>query len=350
VGEVQADWLDEGIDIEDDLIQSNRDQLQLEDARLETLIQWGQKRLAWALRERNRLRRDKRLNNFQTSEKVKDLIKPFTKTEQKRFIKVAEAVSKIPEITEEDIDRTVESVVNAQSEKAVRELIDNIEEQDDAFQDQMWAMVHEFGLIDARRLMSIVEARLGTIRKLKDAIQRGAREVPDIHNIVVSDPWLLDPRWNIVDHELDIASLGIPYSPELDERGLRLDFLFALAPHSPAPLDEVIVVEIKRGTNSDGSVRKVKDSEINKFHMYVLSVQDFYQKSTERPSVRGVMIAQGYTAMADRLRKSLEGVTGVRLTFSTWDRVIDETERMHMAWLDLSRTRADIVWTDPAEA
>ncbi len=33
VGEVQADWLDEGHDIEDDLIQANRDQLQLADVK-----------------------------------------------------------------------------------------------------------------------------------------------------------------------------------------------------------------------------------------------------------------------------------------------------------------------------
>jgi hypothetical protein len=50
VGEVEADWIDEGVDIEDDLIQSNRDQLQLEDQRLEFFINWGRRRLNWALR------------------------------------------------------------------------------------------------------------------------------------------------------------------------------------------------------------------------------------------------------------------------------------------------------------
>ena len=33
VGEVIANWLDTGTDIEDDLVQTNRDQLQLEDDR-----------------------------------------------------------------------------------------------------------------------------------------------------------------------------------------------------------------------------------------------------------------------------------------------------------------------------
>jgi hypothetical protein len=342
VGEVEADWIDRGIDIEDDLIQSNRDQLQLEDKRLEFFISWGRKRLAWALRERSRLKREKALNKFEASERVKDLIKPFTSTEQRRLLKVAKSVSDIPEITEEDITRTVETVVNAQSDKAVRELIDRIDEQEDVFQDQMWQFVYEFGLIDARRVLSVIEARIATIRKLKEAIGRGAREVPNIHDIVQKDPWLLDPRWNIVADELDISTLGIDYKPGTDETGLRLDFLFALVPHAPAPMDEVIVVEIKRGTNSDLSERKATADEVNKFHLYVLAVRDHYFRSTEHPAVRGLMIAQGYTGQAELLRRSLEENRDVRLTFRTWDRLIDETERMHLAWLDLSRIRADL--------
>lgn len=51
VGEVQADWIDAGVDVEDDLIQSNRDQLQIEDDRLTPFVEWGRRRLAWALRE-----------------------------------------------------------------------------------------------------------------------------------------------------------------------------------------------------------------------------------------------------------------------------------------------------------
>jgi hypothetical protein len=340
VGEVRADWIDEGQDVEGDLIQSNRDQLQLEDQRLEFFINWGRRRLNWALRERNRLRREKRQAKTKVSKRIQDMIEPFTKTEQSRLLNVAHQVSKIPEITEEDIEATIETVVNAQSDKAVRELIESIELQDDAFQDGMWQLVYEFGLIDARRVLSLVEARLATIRKLKDAIHQGEREVPGIHKIIAEDPWLLDPRWNIVADEMDISVLGVDYEPEIGEQGLRLDFLFALVPHAPAPLDEVIVVEIKRGTNADGSARKATDVEVQKFHTYVLQVRDHYAKNTAPPSVRGLFIAQDYTTRANTVRRSLESMTDVRLTFRTWDMAIEDTERMHLAWLELSKMRA----------
>ncbi|WP_412519735.1 ATP-binding protein [Actinomadura madurae] len=339
VGEAHADWLDTGADIEDDLIQSNRDQLQLEDERIQFFLEWGRKRLRWALKERNRLRREKTYEKITVNDDVKRMLEPYTKTEQRRFLNVAKTVSRIPEIDEQGIADTMKSVVDAQSEKAVREMMEEIEQEDDAFQERVWQIVHDFGLIDARRLLSIIKARLATIRKLKDAIKQGAREVPEIHKIVIADPWLLDPRWNIIADEVDVSTLGVSYEPEQDEEGLRLDFMFALAPHAPARLDEIIVVEIKRGTDSKGRERRVTPQEINKFHLYVLAVREYYQKSTEHPTVRGLMITQGYTAQANGLRRSLESSTDIRLAFRTWDRVIEETERMHVAWLNVSQER-----------
>lgn len=82
VGEVEADWLDVGTDIEDDLIQSNRDQLQLEDQRLVGMLDWGQKRLRWALNQRNELRKKKAIEGFEASEEIKKLLENFTPSER----------------------------------------------------------------------------------------------------------------------------------------------------------------------------------------------------------------------------------------------------------------------------
>lgn len=336
VGEVVADWLDE---IEDDLIQSNRDQLQLEDHRLVEFLAWGRRRLAWALRERAKLKREKSLAEFEAGEEVEALLESYTATEKKRLLGVAKAISRIPEIDQAGITSTMRSVVDAQADRAVREMMEQIEQEDDAMQERVWQLVHEFGLVDARRTLSIVEARLATIRKLQMAVDTGAKEIPELHNIVLNDPWLLDPRWNLLDDEVSLTDLGVQFVPEQDEKGNRLDFLFGLAPHAPAPMDEVVVVEIKRGTDAAGNVRKATDAEVNKFHGYVLAVQEHHAKSSERVTVRGLMIAQGYTSNAELLRKSLEANPSVDLAFKTWHRVIGDTERMHTGWLEVSKER-----------
>lgn len=341
VGEVQADWIDQGADIDDDLIQSNRDQLQLEDARLEDFLDWGRRRLSWALRKRAELKSEKALDEFQASAEVQELLKPFTKGEQRKLMAVAKKISDVPEIDESGVTETMRSVVNAHSDSAVREMMDRIAEGGDEIQESMWSLVHEFGLVDARRNLTIIEARIATIERLQRAVQLGAREVPDIHHIVVGDPWLLDPRWNLLDDEVDLSKLSIKFEPEIDETGNRLDFLFALAPHPPAPLDEVVVVEIKRGSTAKGEMRRATVDEVNKFHQYVLAVMDHHAKSTQSPRVRGLMVAQDYTAQADSTRKSLETLQNVQLAFQTWDRVIDDTKRMHLGWLAVSKGRID---------
>ncbi len=340
VGEVEADWLDEGFDIEDDLIQSNRDQLQLEDARLVGLMEWGRRRLAWALRERNRLRQEVNIREFEANDQVAEVLKEFTKTEKQRYFRIATIAAKWPEMEPEGVVDLIQTVVDAQSDRAVRQLMEEIEQEEEPIQERMWALVHEFGLIDARRNMSIIHARLETIEKLANAVKHGAREVPEIHSIVRADAWLLDPRWHLLDDEVDISTLGVHFDPETDEKGERLDFLFVLTPKPPAIIDEAVVVEIKRGSHASGAVRKVSVGEVDKFHNYVLAVKSHYAKSTKPPVVRGLLVAQDYTAEANLKRTSLESILDPRLEFKTWDRVIDETRRMHTGWLAVSRRRA----------
>jgi hypothetical protein len=334
VGEVQAEWLDEGEDISEDFIQSNRDQLQIEDERLDPFVEWGRKRLAWALRERNRLRQQKTLEDFKVSPEYEDLLRDLTPKEQQGMMKIAEQASKFPEMGPADVRDLMGQVLNAREDRIVRALMEEIADEDDPFQERMWKLVHDFGLLDARRNLTIIEARLKTIEKLKEAVLRGAKEVPDIHDIIRSDAWLLDPRWHPYDDEVD-------YQPEEDEKGQVVDFLFVLRPGKPAPIDEVIVVEIKRGRNADGSIRRASEDEVNKFHGYVGQVKVHYSKSTKLPIVRGLMIAEYYSERANIIRHDLEQILDPRMEFKTWGRVIDETEQMHRGWLTVSRRRAE---------
>lgn len=341
VGEVQADWIDVGVDVEDDLIQSNRDQLQLEDQRLADFIAWGRRRLAWALRERNRLRGEEAVKKFEANDQLVTLFEPFTKAERAQFTRIAVTASKLPEMDGDGLVDLMRSVVDANSDVAVRGMLEEIQASDDAVQPRMWELVRQFGLIDARRVLTIIEARLETIRKLKTALVTGAREVPELHDTVRKDPWLLDPRWHLLDDEVDMTKLGIDFKPEMDDTGSILDFMFGLLPHPPALVDEIVIVEIKRGTHPDGQIRTASEGEVDKFSHYVGAAREFQSKANTRaPRVRGLMIAQGYTKNADRQRKILETVLDPQMEFKTWDRVIDETERMHLGWLEVSRLRS----------
>jgi hypothetical protein len=337
VGEVVADWLDTGTDIEDDLIQTNRDQLQLEDERVQELLQWGRRRLNWALSQRQD-RRSKKAEKSIEAPDLLELLKDFTETEQRHLGDIAKKVSQIGDPDPSEVHDFMVEVVNGFKDKAVRELMERVQIEDEGFQSNFWGLVREFSLIDARKNYSIIQARLGTIDRLDAAIKAGATEVPEIHNVIKEFPWILDPRWSLLGDEIDLSTLQEKYEPTVDdETGQRLDFLFILRPKAPAPFDELLIVEIKRGVKSNGRLHRVSEEEVNKFHSYVLGVYAEYDRNTSPPLVSGLMIANGYSERADRTRRSLEQVREVRLEFQTWGNVIDNTRQLHTGWLEVTR-------------
>ena len=337
VGEVVADWLDAGTDIEDDLVQTNRDQLQLEDERVQGLLQWGRRRLNWALSQRQNLRQEQAEKSINVPD-ILELMKDFTATEQRHLGDIARKVSQIGDPEPSEVHDFMVEVIDGFKDKAVRELMERVQIEDEGFQSNFWGLVREFSLIDARKNYSIIQARLGTIDRLGAAITAGANEVPEIHNVIKEFPWILDPRWSLLGDEIDPETLQEHYEPTLDdETGQRLDFLFILKPKAPAPFDEILVVEIKRGVKSNGRIHRVSEEEVNKFHSYVLGVHSNYNVNTAPPSVSGLMVANGYTERANRTRRSLEQVREVRLEFQTWDSVIENTKRLHTGWLEVTR-------------
>ncbi len=337
VGEVIAEWLDIGVDIEDDLILTNRDQLQLEDERVQELLVWGRSRLKWALGQRVNRRRKAAQKSIEDPD-IAELLKDFTATEQRHLSNIARMASLIGDPDPGEVHDFMVEVVNGFNDRAVRELMERVEYEDEGFQANFWGLVREFSLIDSRKNYSIIRARLGTIERLDKAIKAGATEVPKIHNVIKEFPWLLDPRWSLLGDEIDLSKLQERYKPTEDlETGQRLDFLFGLRPKAPAPFDEVVIVEIKRGVKANGQIHQVREEEVDKFHSYVLGVHEHYNQNSAPPSVSGLMIANGYTRRADRKKRDLEQGRGVQLEFQTWDKVIDNTRRLHTGWLEVTR-------------
>ena len=341
VGEVEANWLDRGTDIEDDLILTNRDQLQLEDDRVQDLLEWGRRRLDWALSQRLGGRRAKAEKSL-TEPDILELIKDFTETEQRILGEIAKKAAQIGDPDPSEVHDFMVEVVNGYKDRAVRELIERVQVEDEGFQSNFWGLVREFSLIDARKNLSIIQARLETIDRLDDAIKAGATEVPEIHGVVKQYPWLLDPRWSLLGDEVDPTTLSETYTPMKDEEtGDRIDFLFILQPSAPAATDELLVVEIKRGYKSNGQLHRASEAEVQKFYSYVLGVREHYASgNTAVPTVHGLMIANAYSDRANRTRQSLQQLPDVRLEFRTWDSVITNTRSLHTGWLEVTRRAA----------
>ena len=335
VGEVKAEWLDTGVDADDDLVQTSRDQLQLEDERIEGFLEWGRKRIDWALSARLEARRSKAEKELDDPEIVK-LLADCTAKERSVLLNIAKQSTKLGDPDPKAVHDFMVEVINGYKDRAVRELMEQVQIKNPEFQDEFWTLVREFSLIDARRNLSIIQARLSTIEKLENAVAHGASEVPVIHEMLKEFPWLIDPRWSLMGEEVDLKKFGIAPETDAGERGGRLDFVFALGPAEPAQQDRISVVEIKRGTTAEGKIRKVSDHEVQKFHKYLLHVERHFAKESQPRRVTGLMIADGYTEGADLVRVSLGQIDNPEFKFKTWDSVIRDTKQLHMSWLDVT--------------
>ena len=343
VGEVIADWIDDNIQPEEDLVETNRSQLQLEDERLQGFLDWGRRRLRWALALRSDLRRDKIIETVLLDPVVEDRLEHFTSREQTAFKTIGRRLSKMPEASSEDVTDLMMQIMDSYDDKSVREMIDRISEEDETTQERMWGLIAEFGLIDARRTVTKVQARMQVIEKLEHLVESGGLEVPDIHNHIRDNFWLLDPRWDLYGDEVQLTKmLQEKYGYVPRGQGNRADYLFAVGPSKPTPSDEVIVVEIKRARMADGSPRRVNSSELIKFAGYVSDATSYYSQGNSPdgvPTVRGLMVATGYVGEAELQRRELQGVPGGRYQFKSWESVLQDTKRLHQGWLELSARR-----------
>ena len=343
VGEVVADWIDDNVKPEDDLVETNRNELQLEDERLLRFLEWGRSRLRWALALRSDLRGKKNAQGILLNRDVQERLESFTPREQRILNGIGERLAKLPEVESSDVADLMLDIMDSYDDKSVREMMEYIGEETEPTQERMWALVAEFGLIDARRTATKVQARMQVIQRLEGLVEGGAPEVPDIHNHLRDNPWLLDPRWDLYGDEVNLTKMlreRYGYIPE--GQGNQADYLFVIGPTKPTSADEVIVVEIKRGRNADGSIRRASLDEVNKFSSYVADAEAYYEQAdsaSNRPTVRGLMVASGFTQQADRQRRRLESVPGGLFQFKSWKGVLRDTRRLHLWWLELSSSR-----------
>ncbi len=350
VGEVIADWIDNNIQPEEDLVETNRSQLQLEDERLQEFLQWGRRRLRWALALRSELRKDRVIETVLLDPAVENRLGQFTSREQTAFKTIGKHLAKMPEADSDDVTDLMLQIMDSYDDKSVREMIERIGETDETTQERMWGLIAEFGLIDARRTATRVRARMQVIEKLEDLVASGALEVPEIHNHIRDNFWLLDPRWDLYGDEVDLTRmLQDKYGYSTKEPGRQVDYLFSVAPTTLTSADEVIVVEIKRARKADGSKHRANSSEVIKFAGYVEDALAYYSQSNspaDVPSVRGLMIATGYTNSAQMQRRALENVPGAKYQFKSWESVLKDTKRLHQGWLELSSRRGQMAEVD----
>jgi hypothetical protein len=255
VGEVHADWIDDGWDDDGDLISSARDTLQLEDERLQPFIDWGRRRLLWALSQRDQRQNRERLRAWnERMPEVGSILSNVSPREQRMLGRVAERLAGIDGVGSSDVADVMGRVLAARDHNASLEVADEIRSLGDAAVDSTWQRAREGRDIELRALSASLEVRLAVLTNLEELLKDGASP-PNLAEALNFNPW-------IVDLAFDRSAV----SPFLGYEGGRSDaaLLLSAPPWQPDDAPTVLVASWPLSSDFDESewMRKIEEIEV----------------------------------------------------------------------------------------
>lgn len=196
VGEVHADWIDDGIAEDDDLIASNRDTLQLEDPRLQPFIAWGRERLRWAVSERLRMQEERRSKRIVTDmPQLMPVFRDVSRRERHAFERVAERLGRVDGLQDSDIADVMQRVLDVREHRTAAGIAQEIRTLGDAASDRTWQLVEDAAALERRTATSILDARLALLDLLAELLGESDAP-PDLRQALVANPWVVDLRFD----------------------------------------------------------------------------------------------------------------------------------------------------------
>jgi hypothetical protein len=196
VGEVHADWIDDGTAEDDDLIASNRDTLQLEDPRLQPFITWGRQLLSWAVSERLRLQEERRVERMSTDmPQLAPVFRGASRRERHALERVAERLGRVDGLDDSDVADVMQRVLDVREHRTAAGIAQEIRTLGDAASARTWQLVEDAAALERRTATPILDARLALLDLLTELLGESDAP-PDLRQALVANPWVVDLRFD----------------------------------------------------------------------------------------------------------------------------------------------------------
>ena len=184
-------------------------------------------------------------------------------------------------------------------------------------------LFREWQVVEAKEMARLIDGRITTIEKLQNLIDRDALEVPTLHNFLKEFPWVIDPRWTLVDDEVrfsDLLSRTFPEPADLPDTDRRIDFLCVREGAN------LVVVEIKRPS------LKASMKELNQIQEQVNFARDFVSRTTDPEyryqSVTGYLLCGG-TVDTFNVRETMKNFSNAQIYVRLYSDLLSTAQRVH---------------------
>ena len=277
IGELHVEF----VDAAEDTIGTNRNALVWDTDANSALREWGQKEVNKIAREWANKRSEDNRKMLEQNELYQDFKKRANDTGNRRALKLADqlvrqSIEKNRTASVDELQPIIQMSLDFLEFDAFLEIASDLVEADLHDIGTILNLFREWQVIEAKEMARVTNGRIATIEKLQNLIDQGALEVPTLHNFLKEFPWIIDPRWTMVDDEVWFSNLlrqKFPEPEDLPEGDRRIDFLCVREGTN------LVVVEIKRPGH------KASTNQLNQIEEQVNFVRDYISKTTD-PELR----------------------------------------------------------------
>jgi len=273
VGELHAEFVD-GLE---DTLGTNRSALVWDTDANTKLMEWDKYEVNKVARQWAKKRSEDNQRHLEDNELYQQFKLRASDTGNKRAIDLADklvrqVISKNPTADAKDLEPVIRTSLDFLEFDAFWEITEDLTNSDVQDVERLFTLFQEWEIVEAKEMSRVTEGRIATIEKLQDLIDRNALEVPTLHNFLKEFPWVIDPRWTLVDDEVrysDVLRREFAEPPDKPESDRRIDFLCV---HEGTNL---VVVEIKRPQ------QKASVKELSQIEDYVGFMREHVARTTD---------------------------------------------------------------------
>ena len=244
VGEFHVEFVDD----DDDTIGTSRNALVWDAEANEILKNWGQKKLNVIAREWAAKRGEDNRRKLEQHPLYVEFRDKASETQNRRAQSLADklvrqTIDKNPTAPFEELEPVIQTSLDFIQFNAFLDIASDLADADLDNLAGILNLFREWEIVEAKEMARVTEGRITTIGKLQQLVEEDTLEIPTLHNFLREFPWVIDPRWTLVDDEVRYSELlreQFPESNETPESDRRIDFLCV------RESSHLIVVEIKR--------------------------------------------------------------------------------------------------------
>jgi hypothetical protein len=339
-GEIVADFLDDGLEKESDLILTNRSAIMWDNPKAKPLYEWARQKIKPLLAEWADRRGVKTLQRVQ--EQYPGLMKKidqFQPREKKELVSAMRSLAQVQTIEPDKLAEIFEYVIDGYKDKAFADMLESIKEMPPEEQVRTLEILREFDVLEAVRVYRIVVSHVSVIRAFEEMIEKGVPEKPDMHEHIRKYPWLLGIKYESMDYDRSLQTiLEKRFGVKAAEAGgkNRPDFVCLRGG------GDVLVIELKRPGETVGS------TELDQIAGYVDYLREWAGTGSSeklvghvvRPDdIEGYLIAYDYRKEAT-VTSQIRRLEIDKIHACKWYDILKSAEQDHKEFLQIVQSRA----------